>query len=93
MDQAAEHAGGTVRNALVDQGFMDQGVRYCAGLDVDIAIIERNPQHRLYRHPPPEESPDERAMRVKTTPDSPLTWQPAQRSVLDRQPLPVECGI
>ncbi|MFJ6437832.1 IS5 family transposase [Streptomyces sp. NPDC091416] len=44
LDQVAEHAGGTVRKALVDQGFKNQVVAHGAGLGIDVEIIARNPQ-------------------------------------------------
>jgi len=44
LDQVAEHAGGTVRKALVDQGFKNQVVAHGAGLGIDVEIVERNPQ-------------------------------------------------
>jgi transposase len=44
LDQVAEHAGGTVRKALVDQGFKNQVVMHGASLGIDVEIVERNPQ-------------------------------------------------
>ncbi|MER5228341.1 IS5 family transposase [Streptomyces flaveus] len=44
LDQVAEHAGGTVRKALVDQGFKNQVVAHGSGLGIDVEIVERNPQ-------------------------------------------------
>jgi transposase len=44
LDQVAEHAGGTVRKALVDQGFKKQVVVHGAGLGIDVEIVERNAQ-------------------------------------------------
>lgn len=46
LDQVAEHAGGTVRKALVDQGFKNQVVMHGAGLGIDVEIVERNPQDK-----------------------------------------------
>lgn len=44
LDQGVEHAGGTVRKALVDQGFKNQVVAHGAGLGIDVEIITRDPQ-------------------------------------------------
>ena len=44
LDQVAERAGGTVRKALVDQGFKNQVVAHGAGLGTDVEIVQRNPQ-------------------------------------------------
>jgi transposase len=44
LDQVTEHTGGTVRKALVDQGFKNQVVTHGAGLGIDVEIVERNPQ-------------------------------------------------
>jgi transposase len=46
LDQAAEHAGKTVRKALVDQGFKNQVVLHGAGLGIDVEIVARNPQDK-----------------------------------------------
>jgi transposase len=46
LDQVAKHAGGTVRKALVDQGFKNQVVLHGAGLGIDVEIVERNPQDK-----------------------------------------------
>ncbi|MYT32081.1 IS5 family transposase [Streptomyces sp. MspMP-M5] len=46
LDQVAEHAGGTVRKALVDQGFKNQVVAHGAGLGIDVEIVARDPGHR-----------------------------------------------
>lgn len=46
LDQVAEHTGGTVRKALVDQGFKNQVVDHGAGLGIDVEIVERDPGHR-----------------------------------------------
>lgn len=43
LDQVAERTGGTVRKALVDQGFKNQVVMHGAGLGIDVEIVERNP--------------------------------------------------
>ncbi|AVV40480.1 IS5/IS1182 family transposase [Streptomyces sp. P3] len=43
LDQVAEHAGSTVRKALVDQGCKNQVVLHGAGLGIDVEIVERNP--------------------------------------------------
>ncbi|MFB6895658.1 IS5 family transposase [Streptomyces hydrogenans] len=44
LDQVAEHTGGTVEKALVDQGFKKQVVAHGAGLGIDVEIVVRNPQ-------------------------------------------------
>jgi len=44
LDQVAEQAGGTVRKALVDQGFKNQVVAHGAGLGIDVEIVARDPQ-------------------------------------------------
>ncbi|GHE63343.1 hypothetical protein GCM10017771_86600 [Streptomyces capitiformicae] len=44
LDQVAGHTGGTVRKALVDQGFKNQVVAHGAGLGIDVEIVERNPR-------------------------------------------------
>lgn len=44
LDQVAERTGGTVREALVDQGFKNQVVGHGAGLGVDVEIVARDPQ-------------------------------------------------
>lgn len=46
LDQVAEHAGKTVRKALVDQGFKNQVVLHGAGLGIDVEIVQRNPQDK-----------------------------------------------
>lgn len=46
LDQVAEHAGGTVRKALVDRGFKKQVAAHGAGLGIDVEIVERNPQDK-----------------------------------------------
>lgn len=46
LDQAAQHAGGTVEKALVDQGFKNQVIAHGAGLGIDVGIVERNPQDK-----------------------------------------------
>ncbi|MFD8821919.1 IS5 family transposase [Streptomyces sp. NPDC059605] len=46
LSEVAEHAGGTVRKALVDQGFKTQVVTHGAGFGIDVAIVQRNPQHK-----------------------------------------------
>jgi transposase len=46
LDQVAEHAGDTVRKALVDQGFKNQVVLHGANLGIDVEIVERNPQDK-----------------------------------------------
>ena len=43
LDQVAEQAGGTVRKALVDQGFKNQVVAHGAGLGIDVEIVARDP--------------------------------------------------
>ncbi|WP_254398458.1 transposase, partial [Streptomyces sp. AC558_RSS880] len=44
LDQVAEHAGGSVRKALADQGFKNQVVMHGAGLGIDVEIVQRDPQ-------------------------------------------------
>lgn len=44
LDQVAEHAGTSVRKALVDQGFKNQVVMHGAGLGIDVEIVQRDPQ-------------------------------------------------
>jgi hypothetical protein len=44
LDQVAEHADGTVRKALVGQGFKNQVVAHGARLGIDVEIVQRNPQ-------------------------------------------------
>jgi len=44
LDQVTEHAGGTVRKALVDQGFKKQVTAHGAGLGIDAGTVERDPQ-------------------------------------------------
>ncbi len=44
LDQAAEHAGDTVRKALMDQGSKNQVVLHGAGLGINVEVVERNPQ-------------------------------------------------
>ncbi|MCQ8192698.1 IS5 family transposase [Streptomyces sp. RCU064] len=46
LDQVAEHAGRTVRKALVDQGFKNQVVDHGASLGIDVEIVGRDPGHR-----------------------------------------------
>ncbi|ANP52190.1 hypothetical protein J2Z21_009472 [Streptomyces griseochromogenes] len=46
LGQVAEHAGDTVRKALVDQGFKNQVVLHGANLGIDVEIVERNPQDK-----------------------------------------------
>ncbi|MEW2437810.1 IS5 family transposase [Streptomyces caniferus] len=46
LDQVAEHVGGTVRKALVDQGFKSQVVVHGTRLGIDVEIVERNPQDK-----------------------------------------------
>jgi hypothetical protein len=46
LDQVAEHAGGTVRKALVDQGFKNQVVLHGTGLGIDVEIVQGNPQDK-----------------------------------------------
>lgn len=46
LDQVAEHTGGTVRKALVDQGFKRAVVAHGTALGIDVEIVERNPQDR-----------------------------------------------
>ncbi|XXZ47634.1 IS5 family transposase [Streptomyces cavourensis] len=44
LDQVAEHVGGTVEKALVDQGFKKAVVDHGTALGVDVEIVKRNPQ-------------------------------------------------
>ncbi|MEU4066235.1 IS5 family transposase [Streptomyces wedmorensis] len=44
LDQVAEHTGGTVEKALVDQGFKNQVVTHGDHLGIDVEIVQRNPQ-------------------------------------------------
>ena len=44
LDQVAEHTGGTVKKALVDQGFKTAVVTHGTALGIDVEIVERNPQ-------------------------------------------------
>lgn len=44
LDQVAEHTGGIVRKALVDQGFKTAVVAHGTALGIDVEIVERNPQ-------------------------------------------------
>ncbi|GGZ41826.1 DDE transposase [Streptomyces poonensis] len=44
LDRVTEHASGTVRKALVDQGFKNQVVMHGADLGVDVEIVARDPQ-------------------------------------------------
>ncbi|MER7512133.1 IS5 family transposase [Streptomyces lavendulae] len=46
LDQVAEHADGTVRKALVDQGFKNQVAMHGAGLGIHVEIVARNPQEK-----------------------------------------------
>jgi transposase len=46
LDQVSEHAGGTVEKVLVDQGFKNQVVVHGTRLDIDVEIVERNPQDK-----------------------------------------------
>ncbi|MFG2339829.1 IS5 family transposase [Streptomyces yangpuensis] len=46
LDQVAEHTGGTVEKALIDQGFKNQVVAHGAGLGIDVEIVVRNPQEK-----------------------------------------------
>ncbi|HJD80904.1 IS5 family transposase [Kitasatospora aureofaciens] len=44
LDQVAEHTGGTVRKALVDQGFKNQVTAHGTHLGIEVEIVERNPR-------------------------------------------------
>ncbi|MFE7616371.1 IS5 family transposase [Streptomyces sp. NPDC057496] len=44
LDQVAEHTGGTVEKALVDQGFKSQVVMHGDRLGIDVETVQRNPQ-------------------------------------------------
>ncbi|WLQ45113.1 IS5 family transposase [Streptomyces laculatispora] len=46
LNHVAQNAGGTVRKALVDQGFKNQVVAHGTRLGIDVEIIERNPQDK-----------------------------------------------
>lgn len=46
LDRVAEHTGGTVTKALVDQGFKNQVVTHGARLGIDVEIVARNPQDK-----------------------------------------------
>ncbi|MFF8918851.1 IS5 family transposase [Streptomyces sp. NPDC015032] len=46
LDQVAEHVGGRVSKALVDQGFKNQVVDHGTRLGVDVEIVARNPQDK-----------------------------------------------
>jgi transposase len=46
LDQVAEHAAGTVRKALVDQGFKKQVAAHGTLSGIDVEIVERNPQDK-----------------------------------------------
>lgn len=46
LSEVAVNAGGTVRKALVDQGFKTQVVTHGAGLGIDVEIVQRDPQHK-----------------------------------------------
>jgi transposase len=52
LDQVTEHANGTVRKALVDQGFKNQVVEHGAGLGIDVEIVARDPEHRGFMPQP-----------------------------------------
>ena len=43
LDRAAAHTGGTVKKALVDQGFKNTVVAHGADLGIEVEIVERNP--------------------------------------------------
>ena len=44
LSQVAEHAGGSVEKALVDQGFKNQVVAHGSSLGINVEIVERNPR-------------------------------------------------
>ncbi|MEU1631236.1 transposase, partial [Streptomyces sp. NPDC020096] len=46
LDLVAEHTGGTVRKALVDQGFKNQVALHGTRLGIDVETVERNPQDK-----------------------------------------------
>ncbi|MGP3972389.1 IS5 family transposase [Streptomyces sp. 6N223] len=46
VDQVAENTGGTVRKAVVDQGFKNQVTAHGARLGIDVETVERNPQNQ-----------------------------------------------
>ncbi|MFI8344846.1 IS5 family transposase [Streptomyces sp. NPDC085639] len=46
LDQVAEHTGGSVNKALVDQGFKNQVTAHGAGLGIDVETVQRNPQEK-----------------------------------------------
>lgn len=43
LDQVAEHTGGMVEKALVDQGFKNQVTAHGASLGIDVETVTRNP--------------------------------------------------
>jgi hypothetical protein len=42
-DRAAAHTGGTVKKALVDQGFKNTVIAHGTDLGIEVEIVERNP--------------------------------------------------
>jgi hypothetical protein len=46
LDQVTEHTGGTVRKALVDQGFKNQVVAHGASLGIDVEVVARDPRDK-----------------------------------------------
>jgi hypothetical protein len=44
LDQVAEHTGGTVEKALIDQSFKKQVAAHSTLLGIDVETVERNPQ-------------------------------------------------
>jgi hypothetical protein len=62
LDQVAEHTGGTVEKALVDQGFENQVVAHGAGLGIDVETVEPNPQERGFV-PQPKRCPQPKRWR------------------------------
>nr|WP_281247734.1 transposase [Streptomyces colonosanans] len=52
LDQVTEHTGGTVRNALVDQGFKNQVVLHGDRLGIDVETVARNPPDKGFMPQP-----------------------------------------
>ncbi|MFF2129752.1 IS5 family transposase [Streptomyces olivochromogenes] len=46
LDQVAEHTGGTVEKALVDQGFKNQVATHGTLLGIDVETVQRNPEDK-----------------------------------------------
>ncbi|MDQ1013620.1 hypothetical protein QFZ43_000169 [Streptomyces afghaniensis] len=54
LKQVAENTGGTVRKALVDQGFKNQVAVHGTRLGIDVETVERNPQDKQGLRPAAE---------------------------------------